>query len=79
MIVLLFIALAINYVLMPFLFMLPDLNEWGALYVVLVPRVIWLFAILASGVFWYHKRWVLFWLNIIGLICFYAPLLKFYV
>lgn len=70
MIVLLFIALAINYVLMPLLFMLPDLNEWGALYVVLVPRVVWFFAILASGVFW---------LNIIGLICFYAPLLKFYV
>jgi len=83
MIVLLFIALAINYVLMPIGILFPHsldwIGDWLFLYVIISPRVTWLFAILAGGVFWYHKRWVLFWLNIIGLICFYAPLLKFYV
>lgn len=78
MIVVMFIVLMFNYILMPFLFTLPELNDFGALYIVLVPTVIWFFGILAGGVFWYYKRKLFFWLNIAGLIGFYAPLIQFY-
>ncbi len=77
MIGLLFIVLAINYIMMPVLFMMPDLSDWAALYVVLMPRVLWFFAVLAGGVFWYYKRMVLFWLNLVGFLCFYVPLIKY--
>lgn len=79
MIVLLFIVLMINYIMMPILFMMPDLSDWATLYVVLMPRIIWLFGILSAGVFWFYKRKALFWLNIIGLILFYAPLMMLYI
>ena len=72
MIGLLFIVLTINYIMMPVLFMMPDLSDWAALYVVL-----WFFAVLAGGVFWYYKRMVLFWLNLVGFLCFYVPLIKY--
>lgn len=78
MIGLLFIVLAINYIMMPILFMMPDLSDFAALYVVLMPRVLWFFSVLAGGVFWYYKRMALFWLNLVGFLCFYVPLLKFY-
>ncbi len=77
MIGLLFIVLAINYIMMPALFMMPDLSDWAALYVVLMPRVLWFFSVLAGGVFWYYKRMVLFWLNLVGFLCFYVPLIKY--
>lgn len=77
MIGLLFIVLAINYIMMPVLFMMPDLSDWEALYVVLMPRVLWFFAVLAGGVFWYYKSMVLFWLNLVGFLCFYVPLIKY--
>lgn len=77
MIGLLFIVLAINYIMMPVLFMMPDLSDWAALYVVLMPRGLWFFAVLAGGVFWYYKRMVLFWLNLVGFLCFYVPLIKY--
>lgn len=82
MIVLLFIVLMINYILMPIIFLFPDihlLGDWLMVYIVLIPRVIWFFGILAAGVFWYYKRKVLFWLNIVGLLFFYAPLVQFYI
>lgn len=83
MIVLLFIALAINYALLPTMFIFPDLHiigdDWSMLYIAIVPRIIWFFGLMAGGVFWYYKRWWLFGLNIVGLICFYAPIMKYFI
>lgn len=78
MIGLLFIVLAINYIMMPILFMMSDLNDLAAIYIVIMPRVLWFFSVLAGGVFWYYKIIALFWLNLVGFICFYAPLIKLY-
>lgn len=83
MIVLMFIILAINYIMMSIGIFFPHsldwIGDWLVLYVIISPRITWLLAILAGGVFWYYKRWVLFWLNIVGLIFFYVPLIKYYV
>ncbi len=77
MIGLLFIVLAINYIMMPILFMMSDLNDLAAIYIVIMPRVLWFFSVLAGGVFWYYKRMTLFWLNLVGFLCFYVPLIKY--
>lgn len=83
MIALLFIALSINYFIMPIGFLFPHsldwLGDWLFLYVVIAPRIIWFFGLMAGGVFWYYKRKVLFWLNIVGLLFFYTPLVQFYI
>ena len=82
MMVLMFIVLAINYIIMPIGMIFPHsldwIGDWLVLYVIISPRVTWLFSILAGGVFLYYKRWMLLLLNIIGLIFFYAPLISFY-
>lgn len=82
MIVVMFIVLAFNYVLLPVMFISPEIEimpvDWSMLYIAIIPRIIWFFGLMAGGVFWYYKRMVLFWLNLVGFICFYAPLIKLY-
>lgn len=81
MILLMFLVLAFNYVLLPVMFISPEIEimpvDWSMLYIAIIPRIIWFFGLLAGGVLWYYKRRYLFWLNIVGLICFYAPLMKY--
>lgn len=81
MIVVLFIVMMILYIPMPVGTLFPNsldwIGDWLFIYVVLAPKILWFFAIYAGGVFWYYKRWYLFWFNIVGLVCFYAPLMKY--
>lgn len=82
MIVVMFIILAFNYILLPVMFIIPEIEimpfDWSMLYIAVIPRIIWIFGLMAGGVFWSYKRMALFWLNLVGFICFYAPLIKLY-